>query len=119
VGCAGTNRQRAAAAGLTAAARIRAALTVLGDDAPAHLLDTGRLRLTHPHATLEQLGALAAPPMTKDAIAGRIRRLIALADTRTATTKRPTQDPVPAADLLDPRRVAGRPATPTPAADFA
>ena len=31
-------------------------------------------------ASLEELGALADPPMTKDAIAGRIRRLLALAD---------------------------------------
>ena len=119
VGCDGANRQRAAAAGLTAAARIRAALAVLGDDAPAHLLDTGRLRLTHPHATLEQLGALADPPMTKDAIAGRIRRLIALADARTATTKRPTQHPTPAADVLDPSGAAGRPAASAAAGDFA
>ena len=33
-------------------------------------------------ASLEELGALADPPMTKDAIAGRIRRLLALADKR-------------------------------------
>jgi len=35
----------------------------------------GRLRLEHPQASLEQLGALADPPMTKDAVAGRLRRL--------------------------------------------
>ena len=89
VGCDGANLQRAAAAGLTAAARVRAALAVLGEDAPAHLLDTGRLRLTHPQATLEQLGARADPPISKDAVAGRIRRLLALADTRAAATSRP------------------------------
>ena len=83
------NLQRAAAAGLTAAARVRAALAVLGEDAPAHLLATGRLRLAHPQATLEQLGALADPPISKDAVAGRIRRLLALADTRAAATGRP------------------------------
>ena len=32
--------------------------------------------------SLEELGALADPPLTKDAIAGRIRRLLALADKR-------------------------------------
>ena len=85
----GANQQRAAAAGLTAAARVRAALAVLGADAPAHLLDTGRLRLAHPQATLEQLGARADPPMSKDAVAGRIRRLLALADARAAGTGRP------------------------------
>ena len=93
VGCDGANLQRAAAAGLTAAARVRAALAVLGEDAPAHLLDTGRLRLTHPQATLEQLGARADPPISKDAVAGRIRRLLALADTRAAATAVPPPRP--------------------------
>jgi len=31
-------------------------------------------------ASLEQLGRLADPPITKDAIAGRIRRLLQLAE---------------------------------------
>ena len=31
-------------------------------------------------ALLEELGQLADPPMTKDAVAGRIRRLLAMAD---------------------------------------
>ena len=93
----GANLQRAARAGLTSAARVRSALAVLGEDAPAHLLDTGRLRLAHPQASLEELGARANPPMTKDAVAGRIRRLLALADARAAATGRPpTQDAVAA-----------------------
>jgi hypothetical protein len=44
----------------------------------------GRLRLEHRQASLEELGALADPPLTKDAVAGRIRRLLALADRRAA-----------------------------------
>ena len=35
-----------------------------------------------PRRRLEELGALADPPMTKDAVAGRIRRLLAMADKR-------------------------------------
>ncbi len=31
-------------------------------------------------ASLEELGRLATPPLTKDAVAGRIRRLLATAD---------------------------------------
>ena len=31
-------------------------------------------------ASLEELGQRADPPMTKDAVAGRIRRLLAMAD---------------------------------------
>ena len=42
----------------------------------------GQLRIEHRQASLEELGALAQPPMTKDAIAGRIRRLLAMADKR-------------------------------------
>ena len=109
VGFDGANQQRAAAAGLTAAARVNAALAVLGADAPAHLLDTGRLRLAHPQATLEQLGARADPPMSKDAVAGRIRRLLALADARAAATGRP-QDTV-AAEPPDAGGSAGWPTT--------
>uniref|UniRef100_UPI0024582203 helix-turn-helix domain-containing protein n=1 Tax=Nocardia cyriacigeorgica TaxID=135487 RepID=UPI0024582203 len=33
-------------------------------------------------ASLEELGQLADPPMTKDAVAGRIRRLLSMADRR-------------------------------------
>jgi DNA-binding transcriptional regulator WhiA len=40
------------------------------------------LRLEHSQASLEELGALGDPPLTKDAIAGRIRRLLAMADKR-------------------------------------
>ncbi len=42
----------------------------------------GDLRLEHKQASLEELGQLADPPLTKDAIAGRIRRLLAMADKR-------------------------------------
>jgi DNA-binding transcriptional regulator WhiA len=38
--------------------------------------------MKHANASLEELGALADPPMTKDAVAGRIRRLLAMADKR-------------------------------------
>jgi DNA-binding transcriptional regulator WhiA len=42
----------------------------------------GKLRMAHRQASLEELGQLANPPLTKDAIAGRIRRLLAMADKR-------------------------------------
>ena len=50
--------------------------------APEHLTVAGRLRIEHRQASLEELGQLANPPLTKDAIAGRIRRLLAMADKR-------------------------------------
>jgi DNA-binding protein WhiA len=76
------NLRRSARAAVAAGARVQRALEILGDDVPEHLLVAGRLRLEHQQASLEELGALADPPMTKDAIAGRIRRLLALADRR-------------------------------------
>ena len=76
------NLRRSARAAVAAGARVARAMEILSDDIPDHLLVAGRLRLEHQQASLEELGALADPPMTKDAIAGRIRRLLALADKR-------------------------------------
>jgi DNA-binding protein WhiA len=76
------NLRRSARAAVAAGARVARALEILGDDAPEHLVAAGRLRLEHGQASLEELGQLADPPLTKDAIAGRIRRLLAMADKR-------------------------------------
>ncbi|MBT8226605.1 MAG: DNA-binding protein WhiA [Dactylosporangium sp.] len=76
------NLRRSARAAVAAAARVARALDILGDAAPEHLSIAGQLRLAHRQASLEELGAAADPPLTKDAIAGRIRRLLALADKR-------------------------------------
>ncbi|GMA39482.1 DNA-binding protein WhiA [Mobilicoccus caccae] len=74
------NLRRSARAAVAAGARVERALEILGEDVPDHLRTAGELRLEHKQASLEELGALADPPMTKDAVAGRIRRLLALAD---------------------------------------
>lgn len=74
------NMRRSARAAVAAGARAARALEILGDELPEHLAEAGRLRVEHGQASLEELGALANPPLTKDAIAGRIRRLLALAD---------------------------------------
>jgi DNA-binding protein WhiA len=76
------NLRRSARAAVAAGARVERALEILGDEVPDHLAVAGRLRLEHKQASLEELGALADPPLTKDAIAGRIRRLLAMADKR-------------------------------------
>jgi hypothetical protein len=78
------NVRRSARAAVAAGARVERALEILGDDAPEHLRGAGRLRLANRQASLEELGQLADPPLTKDAIAGRIRRLLAMADRRAA-----------------------------------
>jgi DNA-binding protein WhiA len=74
------NLRRSARAAVAAGARVKRALEILGDDIPDHLASAGRLRLDHSQASLEELGQLAEPPLTKDAVAGRIRRLLAMAD---------------------------------------
>jgi len=76
------NLRRSARAAVAAGARVERALEILAEDAPDHLQAAGRLRLAHRQASLEELGQLAEPPMTKDAVAGRIRRLLAMADRR-------------------------------------
>src|SRR5699024_455956 len=76
------NLRRSVVAAVAAGARAQRALEILGDDAPDHLAKAGKLRVTHRQASLEELGALHDPELTKDAIAGRIRRLLALADKR-------------------------------------
>jgi DNA-binding protein WhiA len=74
------NLRRSARAAVAAGARVARALEILGDDVPQHLASAGKLRVEHKQASLEELGALSDPPLTKDAIAGRIRRLLAMAD---------------------------------------
>ena len=71
------------------------------DDIPEHLLEAGRLRLEHKQASLEELGQLADPPMTKDAVAGRIRRLLAMADKRAADLGVPNTEANLTADMLE------------------
>ncbi|MGO1434889.1 MAG: DNA-binding protein WhiA [Canibacter sp.] len=74
------NLRRSAQASAAACARVERALEILGEDVPEHLSIAGQLRLTHREASLDELGAKADPVLTKDAIAGRIRRLLAMAD---------------------------------------
>lgn len=76
------NLRRSARAAVAASARVSRALEILGGEIPEHLREAGELRIKHGQASLEELGSLASPPMTKDAIAGRIRRLLAMADKR-------------------------------------
>lgn len=74
------NLRRSAQAAVAACARVERALEILGDEVPDHLRYAGELRLNHRDASLDELGHHADPPMTKDAVAGRIRRLLAMAD---------------------------------------
>jgi cell division protein WhiA len=60
----------------------------------------GQLRVANRQASLEELGQLADPPLTKDAIAGRIRRLLAMADRRAADLGMPSTEACLTVDML-------------------
>ncbi len=94
------NLRRSARAAVAAGARVERALEILGDEAPEHLITAGQLRIKHRQASLEDLGQLADPPLTKDAIAGRIRRLLALADKRAMETGIPSTEAHLTPDML-------------------
>lgn len=76
------NMRRSAKAAAEACDKVRHAFEVFeaeGIEIPDNLRTAGELRLAHGDASLEELGRLADPPISKDAIAGRIRRLLQLA----------------------------------------
>ena len=95
------NLRRSARAAVAASARVERALELLGEDAPEHLRIAGELRLAHRQASLEELGRLHEPPLTKDAVAGRIRRLLATADKAAEDAGLPTTEASLPADLRD------------------
>ncbi|GAA4618278.1 DNA-binding protein WhiA [Saccharopolyspora hordei] len=95
------NLRRSARAAVAAAARVERALELLGASAPEHLMVAGKLRLEHRQASLEELGQLADPPMTKDAVAGRIRRLLAMADKRARELGVPDTESAVTAEMLE------------------
>jgi len=95
------NLRRSARAAVAAGARVERALEILGEDVPDHLRHAGALRAEHKQASLEELGALHDPPLTKDAIAGRIRRLLAMADKRAGELGIPSTEASLSADMLD------------------
>ena len=76
------NLRRSAQAAVAACARVERALEILEGNVPEHLRYAGDLRLRFRDSSLDELGHDADPPMTKDAVAGRIRRLLAMADKR-------------------------------------
>ncbi|MET0976227.1 MAG: DNA-binding protein WhiA [Leifsonia sp.] len=95
------NLRRSAQAAVAACSRVERALEILGDDVPEHLQYAGDLRLRFRDASLDELGHHAEPPMTKDAVAGRIRRLLAMADKKAVDLGIPDTEANLPADLDD------------------
>ncbi|MET0693749.1 MAG: DNA-binding protein WhiA, partial [Propionibacteriaceae bacterium] len=95
------NLRRSARAAVAAGARVDRALEILGEDVPEHLRAAGVLRVENKQASLEELGQLHNPQLTKDAVAGRIRRLLATADKRAAELGVPNTEANLSADMLE------------------
>ncbi|WP_061962054.1 DNA-binding protein WhiA [Demequina flava] len=95
------NLRRSAQAAVAASARVQRAFDILGDEVPEHLREAGGLRLEHRDASLEELGKMATPQLTKDAIAGRIRRLLATADKRASELGIPDTEAGISQEILD------------------
>jgi cell division protein WhiA len=95
------NLRRSARAAVAAGARVERALEILGDEVPDHLRAAGLLRIENKQASLEELGQMHEPPLTKDAVAGRIRRLLATADKRAAELGIPNTEASLSAEMLE------------------
>ena len=84
------NMRRSADAAVVAVIRVKRAFEILGDDIPDNLREAGTFRMKHPEDSLNLLGERLDPPATKDAVAGRLRRLNTMADKRAAELGIPT-----------------------------
>ncbi|MBR5951193.1 MAG: DNA-binding protein WhiA [Actinomycetaceae bacterium] len=78
------NMRRSADAAVIAVIRVKRAFEILGDDIPANLREAGEFRIRYPEDSLNGLGDKMEPKATKDAVAGRLRRLNSMADKRAA-----------------------------------
>ncbi len=95
------NLRRSARAAVASGARVERAFEILGQEVPEHLVQAGRLRIEHKEASLEELGQLSEPQLTKDAVAGRIRRLLAMADKHAHELGVPDTESVLTQEMLD------------------
>ncbi|MBM7825396.1 DNA-binding protein WhiA [Arcanobacterium pluranimalium] len=84
------NMRRSADAAVVAVIRVKRAFEILGDDVPANLREAGEYRIKYPEDSLNLLGERLNPPATKDAVAGRLRRLNTMADKRATELGIPT-----------------------------
>lgn len=78
--CDAANARRAAAAGARQAAAGRALMdSPEWDGLSVQLREVAELRVEYPYLSLEELAALADPPLSRSALNHRLRRLVALA----------------------------------------
>ncbi|MDO5025777.1 MAG: DNA-binding protein WhiA [Trueperella sp.] len=77
------NMRRSADAAVVAVIRVKRAFEIL-EDIPDNLRQAGECRIKYPEDSLNMLGERLEPKATKDAVAGRLRRLNTMADKRAA-----------------------------------
>ncbi|MDR2799176.1 MAG: DNA-binding protein WhiA [Bifidobacteriaceae bacterium] len=76
-----TNYLRSYHASQIAIIRAKRALEIMkGEQIKDELVQAAKTRIKNPNASLEKLGSLCSPPISKDAIASRLRRLNKIAD---------------------------------------
>jgi RNA polymerase nonessential primary-like sigma factor len=75
-----SNAERTLEAASQAIRQVEEALEVLGDSVSADVRQAAEMRLLYPNASLSELGELCVPPISKEALVGRIRRLISAAE---------------------------------------
>ncbi len=98
------NMRRSADAAVVAVIRVKRAFEILGDDIPDNLREAGNFRIQYPEDSLNLLGERLNPAATKDAVAGRLRRLNTMADKRAAELGIPnTMDAVDEAERVSKR----------------
>jgi hypothetical protein len=77
----GSNAERTKLAGLNAVELLPLALDLVKGRVPKETRLVAEARLKHPEMSLKQIGELFDPPISKDVVAGRLRRLLAVART--------------------------------------
>lgn len=75
-----SNEKRTLAAASLVIAQVERVFESLGENVPETLRSVGELRLKYRDASLGDLGKLSNPPISKDAYAGRLRRLLLAAE---------------------------------------
>src|SRR5699024_285715 len=96
-------RRRSARPAGAAGARGERALENPGRGVPDRLRDGGQPRAAPQQASVAEVGQLADPAMTKDAVAGRIRRLLSTADKHAEELGTPATEASLAPEMLEDR----------------
>jgi DNA-binding protein WhiA len=80
------------------------------DELPGALLDTALARLSHPDASLAELGAMLTPKVSKGTVSLRLKKIVEIAEAPDAgdfTAEKYQREDVPLAELVDKLKTKG------------